>query len=64
MRALRGVIVIVIALALPAPVLAADLQAGLDAYDRGDYSTASKVWRSLAEQGDADAQYKLGVVYI
>ena len=38
MRALRGVFVLVLALALPAPVLAADFQAGLEAYDRGDYA--------------------------
>ncbi len=35
MRALRGVIV-VLALALPANVLAADFQAGLEAFERGD----------------------------
>ena len=35
MRALRGVIVLVLALALAAPVLAADYQAGFYAYDRG-----------------------------
>ncbi len=40
MRALRGAIVLVLALALSAPVLAADFEAGLDAYDRGDYVTA------------------------
>ena len=40
MRALRGVIVLVLALALSVPVLAADFQAGGDAYNRGDYATA------------------------
>ena len=48
MRALRGVIVLVLALALSAPV-AADRQAGEKAYDRGDYATALKEWRPLAE---------------
>ena len=33
MRALRGVIVLVLALALSVPVLAADFQAGLEAYN-------------------------------
>ncbi len=51
MRALRGVIVLVLALALSAPVLAADFQAGKEAYDRGDYATALKEWRPLADQG-------------
>ena len=63
MRALRGVIVLVLALALPAHVLAADLQAGLDAYERGDYAAALNEWRPLAEQGDVLAQYYLGTMY-
>ena len=35
--------------------LHADYQAGLDAYYQGDYVTALKEWRSLAEQGDAQS---------
>ena len=46
------------------PILAhADFQAGLDAYNQGDYATALKEWRPLAEQGDATAQFNLGVMY-
>ncbi len=41
----------------------ADYQAGLDAYNRGDYDTALKEFRLAAEQGDAQAQFKLGVMY-
>ncbi len=48
MGALRGVFILVLALALPAPVLAADWQAGVDAVDRGDYATALKEWGPLA----------------
>lgn len=33
------------------------------AYDRADYGTALGVWQPLAEQGDADAQNKLGEIY-
>ncbi len=36
---------------------------GMEAYDKGDYATALKEWRTLAEQGDAEAQYGLGVIY-
>ncbi len=36
MRALRTVVVLALALALPAHVLAANFQAGLEAYKRGD----------------------------
>ena len=63
MRALRGVFVLVLALALSAPVLAADFQTGQDAFMRGDYATAMKEWRPLAEQGDARAQSNLGNMY-
>ena len=41
----------------------ADFQAGLDAYQAGDYATALKEFRSLAEQGNVDAQYNIGVIY-
>ena len=41
----------------------ADFQAGMDANNRGDYATALREWRPLAEQGDALAQYNLGVLY-
>jgi len=42
---------------------AQDFERGLEAAQRGDYATALKEWRPLAEQGDADAQYNLGVMY-
>ena len=41
----------------------ADFQAGMDAHSRGDYATALREWRPLAEQGDALAQCNLGVLY-
>ena len=40
----------------------ADFQAGLDAYNRGDYDTALKEFRPLAEQGHAQAQVNLGIM--
>ncbi len=36
---------------------------GMEAYDKGDYATALKEWRPLAEQGDANAQFNLGSMY-
>ena len=41
----------------------ADLEKGLAAYESGDYVTALREWKLLAEQGDADAQLNLGVMY-
>ncbi len=55
-------IVVGLFLMLAPPVLA-DFQAGLDAYDRGDYGTALKEFRPLAEQGHAEAQLYLGIMY-
>ena len=40
-----------------------DFQDGVDAYKRKDYKTAYKLWLPLAEQGNAKAQYNLGVMY-
>ena len=47
--------------------LTAPAWAGFDegeaAYQRGDYATALREWRPLAEQGYAEAQFFLGVMY-
>ena len=41
----------------------ADWDIGAKAYNAGDYATALKEFRALAEQGLADAQYNLAVMY-
>src|SRR5207247_434953 len=48
---------------LAAGLARADFKAGLDAYQRADYATALQEWRPLAEKGDANAQYNLGLLY-
>ena len=40
-----------------------DLQDGLDAYKRVDFKTAYKLFLPLAEQGNAIAQFNLGLMY-
>ena len=40
-----------------------DFQKGLEAYNKGDYATALKEWKPLAEGGYIDAQYNLGIMY-
>ncbi len=40
----------------------ADLEAGLGAYERGDYDTALREIRPLAEKGNARAQSRLGTM--
>jgi uncharacterized protein len=58
---MRFVLVVVLC-AISSPV-GADFQAGYDAYERGDYATALREWKPLAEQGDAIAQSNLGLLY-
>jgi len=45
-----------------APALA-DVKAGVDAWQHGNYTAAIGEWRMLAEKGDADAQFNLGQAY-
>ena len=52
-----------LAAALLAPPSYADFNAGLDAYEKGDYTTALKEWTTLAEQGNAFVQYIIGTMY-
>ncbi|KAL1003447.1 sel1 repeat family protein, partial [Haemophilus influenzae] len=46
-----------------ADTLEQQFQQGLTAYEQSDYQTAFKLWLPLAEQGEADAQFSLGVMY-
>jgi len=55
-----AVVLSIVCLAVPAR---ADYKAGKDAYDRGDYATALREWRPLAEQGYTAAQFNLGQLY-
>ena len=43
--------------------IAADFNKGLQAYNSGDFKTALAEWTPLAEQGNAQAQYNLGLMY-
>jgi len=61
-RTLTPIVFTLFLLVWPALVYA-DFQAGSDAYAQGDYATALKEWRPLAEQGVAGAQFNLGVMY-
>lgn len=47
---------------LSGPALA-DFKAGVDAANKGDWATAAREFRPLAEQGDSAAQFNLGLIY-
>ncbi len=61
--ALRFLIILVLLIVCLAVPTWADYLAGVDAYLRGNYATALSELRPLAEQGNADAQYNLGLMY-
>jgi TPR repeat protein len=60
---LRWMMLVALSLLVSFPSWSADIDKGLAAAERGDYATALREWRPLAEQGDAIAQYNLGVMY-
>ena len=61
--ALRFPVALVLSIVCLAAPAWADFKAGADAYQRGDYATALREWQPLAEQGQALAQYNLGLLY-
>ena len=50
-------------LAISGPVAAGPLQDGLAAHERGDFALAMQWYRKAADQGNANAQSILGVMY-
>ena len=55
--------VLLLTLLLGTPAFSADFQKGVTAAQSGDYATALRELTPLAKQGDADAQYNLGLMY-
>src|SRR3954468_21259067 len=45
------------------PLSAQSVKAGIEAWQRSEYSAAVAIWRPLAEKGDADAAFNLGQAY-
>ncbi len=43
--------------------LGEDYATGQDAFDVGDYETALAIWQPLADAGDADSQFGMGMLY-
>jgi uncharacterized protein len=44
--------------------VAGQFEDGQAAYDRGEYTVALQLWKPLADQGDARAQFHLGDIYL
>ena len=49
--------------AAAAPLPAQSVRAGIEAWQHADYQGAVRIWRPLAEKGDADAAFNLGQAY-
>ena len=63
MKRLTASICLTLTLLVGNPAFSADYQKGLTAYESGDFATTLREWTPLAEQGDASAQYGLGLMY-
>jgi TPR repeat protein len=54
---------VMLAFGVCAGALADPIEQGAAAYARGDYATAVRLWRPMAEQGIADAQLNMATLY-
>ena len=63
MRTSLASILTVFLLILSPSAWGADVTKGQDAYNSGDYQTAIAEWQPLAESGDAEAQFGMGLLY-
>jgi len=61
LRSLRIALMLVVCWVTP--VWAQSVEGGRGAYFAGDFEHAFKIWKRLAENGSADAQYYLGILY-
>ncbi len=63
-KMIQAILVAMTALwALAVPAAAEPFDDAVAAFDQGDYDTAFELWRQLAEQGSAPAQYNLAFMY-
>lgn len=62
MKHICGVLAAGAVLILAQPALA-DVKAGVDAWQQGDYAKAVAIWQPLAQSGDPDAQFNIGQAY-
>ena len=63
MRRSASALILIIALIMAVPAIAEPLKDAKKAYDRGDYQTAVRLYKPLANEGDPEAQYALGYMY-
>ncbi len=59
----HATIIVLLLAALAGTAVAGPFEDAVSAYDRGDYATARREFRVLAEKGLAEAQFNLGLIY-
>jgi uncharacterized protein len=62
-RTWKPIVAVMLAAGMMGPTFAGPYEDGTAAFERGDYQTALREWRPLAEKGIAGAQFGLGVMY-
>jgi uncharacterized protein len=60
---MKAILRCISSLALLAVCAGADFKTGLNAYDRGDFGGAFREWLPVAQRGDANAQFNIGLLY-
>jgi TPR repeat protein len=60
----RIVVGLMVAVVMAGGAVAGSFEDGVTAFNRRDYATAVKLWRPLAEQGNPNAQVRLGDIYL
>src|SRR3972149_6213739 len=63
MRSPSAALILVISLLIGVPAIAGTYEDATKAYERGDYKTAFRLIKPLAEQGSPKSQYNLGLMY-
>jgi len=63
MRTFSRVFIAASVLMFAATAWSGDFKKGWDAYSAGDYATALAEWQELADSGDANAAYGMGLMY-
>lgn len=63
MRRPAAAVVLILSFLMAVSTIAGSLKDAKKAYDDGDHKNAVRLYKPLAEQGDAEAQYVLGYMY-
>src|SRR4030066_1927926 len=58
-----GLLILLLSISMTVTAYTGQFEDATAAYERGDYATAFRLMKPLAEKGDAKAQHSLGVMY-